>query len=78
MIAPLKIKLPAVMLPATLSADPPVLAIATWAFAKNCTVELPATGPMLILVFELAAPRVPISIVLADPDAVIPLPMAMV
>ena len=71
-------KLPPVTLPATDKAELPVLAMATSALPKNCTVELPATGPILILVVELAAPKVPMSIVLMLVDAVTPLPIAMV
>ena len=65
--------LPPVMLPATLSAVPDVLAIDTKVLAENVTVPLPAAVPILMLVIELATPFSPILMVFVLPVDVAPL-----
>ena len=66
--------LPPVILPATLSAVPEVLAIATVVFADVVIVALPSAGPTEIAVVLLAIPPVPILMFLKTPEVAAPLP----
>ena len=73
MVTPEVRRLAPVTLPATLRADPDVLAMVTEVAVLNVAVPVPATGPTAIVVVDPAAPDSPMLTVLRLPDAVTPL-----
>ena len=75
------ITLPPVMLPATLKADAPVLAMATVVAVLKVTVPaavVAVTGPMAMVVVDPAKPPTPILMVLVLPVPVAPVAMLAV
>ena len=59
LINPAVRKLPPVILPTALSANPPVFDTTTVVLAGNVTLPVPSVVPMVMIVFELATPAVP-------------------
>ena len=73
-IRPAVRKLPPVILPTALSANPPMFDTITVVLAGNVTLPVPSAVPIVMMVLELATPAVPILMFFVAPSTVAPVP----